>query len=138
MIAVSLFFIISGGFLYLKYGILKTNDVKPPDPILSQASDSSEKKSSILDLRPAIIAKIQQLVKDGSNGLYNLSIQKIDPDLLSSKLDVIDGVITVDTAAMKRLDASGKLPDDIFHINFHLLHIEGIGITDMLNKKKVD
>jgi len=138
IIAVSLFVIISGGFLYLKYGILKTNDVKPPDPILSQASDSSEKKSSILDLRPAIIAKIQQLVKDGSDGLYNLSIQKIDPDLLSSKLDVIDGAISVDTAAMQRLDASKKLPDDIFHINFHSLHIDGIGINDLLSKKNID
>ena len=39
---------------------------------------------------------------------------------------------------MKRLDESKKLPDDIFHINFHLLHIDGIGITDMLDKKKVD
>ena len=138
IIAVSLFVIISGGFLYLKYGILKTNDVKPPDSIASEATDSSEKKSSILDLRPAIIAKIQQLVKNGSDGLYNLSIQKIDPDLLSSKLDVIDGVIAVDTAAMQRLDASKKLPDDIFHINFHLLHIDGIGINDMLDKKNID
>ena len=138
IIAVSLFVIISGGFLYLKYGILKTNDVKPPDSIASQATDSSEKKSSILDLRPAIIAKIQQLVKNGSDGLYNLSIQKIDPDLLSSKIDVIDGVIAVDNAAMQRLDASKKLPDDIFHINFHLLHIDGIGINDMLDKKNID
>ena len=138
IIAISLVVIVSGGFLYLKYGILETKDVKPISSIASQASDSSQKKSSVLDLRPAIIAKIRQLVKDGSNGLYDLSIQKIDPDLLSSKLDVIDGVIAVDTAAMQRLDASGKLPDELFHINFHLLHIDGIGISDMLNKKKID
>ena len=135
---ISLFVVVGGGFLYLKYGVLNANDVKPVSSGGSQADTSSAKKSSILDLRPAIIAKIQQLVKDGSDGLYNLSIQKIDPDLLSSKLDIVDGIITVDTAAMHRLDASEKLPDDIFHINFHLLHIDGIGITDMLNKKKVD
>ena len=77
---------------------MKTNDVK---------LDNS-KALSVLDLRPAIIAKLQQLVKDGSNGLYTLSIQKIDPDLLSSKLDVVDGVIAIDTAAMQRLDESKK------------------------------
>lgn len=120
--------IISGGFIYLKYGVLKTKDVK---------TDTS-KESSILDLRPAIIAKLQQLVKDGSDGLYSLSIQKIDPDVLSSKLDVLDGMIDVDTAAMQRLDGSKKLPDDVFHIKFHLLHIDGIGINDMLNKNNID
>ncbi len=129
MIAVStLVVIISGGFLYLKYGVLKTNDVK----------NDASKTSSVLDLRPAIIAKLQQLVKNGSDGLYNLSIKKIDPDLLSSKLDVLDGTIAVDTAAMQRLDESKKLPDDIFHIDFHSLHIDGIGINDMLNKKNID
>jgi len=125
---ISLVVITSGGFLYLKYGALKTNDVKP----------DNSKASSVLDLRPAIIAKLQQLVKDGSDGLYTLSIEKIDPDLLSSKLDIVDGVIAVDTAAMQRLDASKKLPDDVFHINFHSLHIDGIGINDLLNKKNID
>ena len=135
---ISLLVIICGGFLYLKYGILKTNDTKPVNFNTSQTDTTSEKKSSILDLRPAIIAKIQQLVKEGSDGLYNLSIQKIDPDLLSSKLDVINGSLTVDTAAMQRLDASKKLPDDIFQLNFQLLHIDGIGINDMLDKKNID
>jgi len=138
IVVISLVVIISGGFLYLKYGILKTKDVKPVNSSASQAEASSAKESSVLDLRPAIIAKIQQLVKDGSDGLYNLSIQKIDPDLLSSKLDVIDGVIAVDTAAMQRLDASKRLPDDVFHINFHSLHIDGIGINDLMNKKNID
>jgi hypothetical protein len=78
---ISIVIIISGGFLYFKYGVLKTNDVKP----------DNSKASSVLDLRPAIIAKLQQLVKEGSDGLYTLSIKKIDPDLLSSKLDVVDG-----------------------------------------------
>ena len=120
--------ITSGGFLYIKYGVLKTNDVKP----------DNSKALSALDLRPAIIAKLQQLVKDGSDGLYTLSIERIDPDLLSSKLDVVDGIIAVDTAAMQRLDESKKLPDDIFYINFHSLHIDGIGINDLLNTKNID
>lgn len=137
IIAVSVFVVICGGFIYLKYGVLKTRNVTT-DTSNGPNADTSSAKSSILDLRPAIIAKMQQLVKDGSDGLYNLSIQKIDPDLLSSKLDIIDGVISIDTIAMQRLDSSKKLPDDIFHINFHSLHIDGIGIEDMLNKKKID
>jgi hypothetical protein len=116
------------GFIYIKQDLLKTRDFKP---------DNSKAKT-ILDLRPSIIAKLQQIVKDGSNGLYILSIDKIEPDVLSSKLDVIDGSISVDTAAMAQLDKLEKLPDDVLHIKFHSLHIDGIGITDLLHKKNID
>jgi hypothetical protein len=121
-------FIACAGFLYIKKGLLETRDFKP---------DTSKAKT-ILDLRPSIIAKLQQVVKDGSNGLYVLSIDKIEPDVLSSKLDVVDGSISVDTAAMVRLDREKKLPDDVFHIKFHSLHIDGIGIEDLLHKHSID
>jgi len=120
--------VIISGFIYIKYNFLKVKDFKP---------DNSNAKT-ILDLRPSIIAKLQQLVKDGSGGLYVLSIEKIDPDLLSSKLDVIDGTISVDTAAMLQMDKLNKLPDDVFQIKFHSLHIDGIGINDLLHKKDID
>lgn len=83
--------IIGGGYLYTRHHILRARDFRP---------DNSKAKN-ILDLRPAIIAKLQQLVKDGSNGLYILSLQEIQPDILSSKLDVINGTIVPDTAAMR-------------------------------------
>jgi hypothetical protein len=44
------------------------------------------------------------VVKDASGGLYILTIGKLEPDVLSSKLDVIDGTISVDTTAMQQLD----------------------------------
>jgi hypothetical protein len=123
-----LLFVACAGFLYIKESLLKTRDFKP---------DNSKAKS-IVDLRPSIIAKLQQVVKDGSNGLYVLSIDKIEPDVLSSKLDVIDGTISADTAAMARLDKLKKLPDDVLHIKFHSLHIDGIGINDLLQKHNID
>ena len=51
----------AGGYLYIRYGLLKTKDIKP----------DAAKSTSLLDLRPALIAKLKQIVKDGSNGLYN-------------------------------------------------------------------
>jgi hypothetical protein len=68
--------IIAGSYVFIKYNFLKAKDFKP---------DTSKQKS-IIDLRPSIIAKLQQLVKDGSNGLYILSIEKINPDVFASKL----------------------------------------------------
>lgn len=112
----------------MKHDLLKAKDFKL----------QKSKANTILDLRPSIIAKLQQVVKDGSNGLYNLSIDKIEPDVLSSKLDVIDGTISPDSAAMLQLDKIKKLPDDVLHIKFHSLHIDGIGISDLLHKNQID
>ena len=128
IIAGLILLIACAGFLYLKKDVLKTADFKP----------DNSKASSSLDLRPSLIAKLQQVVKDASGGLYILSIDKLEPDVLASKLDVIGGTISVDTAAMLRLDQSKKLPDDVFNIKFHSLRIDGIGIGDLLHKKTID
>jgi hypothetical protein len=89
-----LLLIACAGFLYLKKDVLKAPGFKP----------DNSKATSVLDLRPSIIAKLQQVVKDASEGLYILSIDKLEPDVLASKLDVIDGTISVDTTAMQQLD----------------------------------
>src|SRR5256885_13636104 len=62
------------------------------------------KQTSPVDLRPAIIAKLQSLVKTGSDGLYDLSIQKIDPDILSSTVTVFGAKLIPNTQALKLLD----------------------------------
>ncbi len=128
IIAGVLLLVACAGFLYFKKDVLKTPDFKP----------DNSKATSLLDLRPSIIAKLQQVVKDASEGLYILSIDKLEPDVLASKLDVIDGTISVDTTAMQQLDKLKMLPDDVFHIKFHSLHIDGIGIEDLLHKKMID
>jgi hypothetical protein len=128
IIAGIILLIVCAGFIYFKKDILKAPDFKP----------DNSKATSILDLRPSIVAKLQQVVKDASGGLYILSIDKLEPDVLSSKLDVINGTISVDTTAMQQLDKLGLLPDDVFHIKFHSLHIDGIGIEDLLHKKNIN
>jgi len=128
IIAIILLLLTGVGYFYIRQHVLKANDFKP----------DKTKAESILDLRPSIIAKLQQWVKDGSNGLYILSLEKIEPDILASKLDVVDGVITADTAALHQLDLTKQLPDDIFKIKFHALHIDGLSIKDLLQKDKMN
>ncbi|MBK5273389.1 MAG: hypothetical protein JJE22_20500 [Bacteroidia bacterium] len=128
IISVIILLIISGGYYFIRYDLLKSKDF---------TADSSKEKS-LLDLRPSIIAKLQQLVKEGSGGLYVLSIDQIEPDVLASKLDVIGGTFSVDTAVMQHMDSLKKLPDDIYHIRFDSLHIDGIGITDFLGNNNIN
>ena len=114
--------------MYLRFHVLKAKEFKPV----------VAKEKNMLDLRPAIIAKLQQLVKDGSNGLYILNIDKINPDVINSKLDVVNASLHIDTAVMRSLDKVQKLPEDIFNIKFNTLHIDGIGIDNFLHKDKID
>ncbi len=123
-----IFLLIVGGYFYLRFGYLKTKDFKP---------DTSKEKN-ITDLRPSIIAKLQQLVKDGSSGLYILSVEKLEPHMLASKLDALNASIKIDTAAMHHLDSLQLLPDDIFTFHFSTVHLDGIGIADLINKDRVE
>lgn len=127
VIGIILLLIISG-YLYLRYSVLKAKDFKP----------NTAKAKNAIDLRPSIVAKLQQLVKDGSNGLYFLSIDSIEPDVLASKVDIANVSINIDTAAMQRLNSLHLLPDDIFKLRFKSLHIDGMGVNDLVNKDRID
>jgi hypothetical protein len=114
-------------YLGIRYGLLGTNEYKP---------DRSKEKS-VLDLRPSIIAKMQQLVKDGSGGLYRLTVEQVEPHLSTSSLQVINASISPDSAAIKSLNNMQQLPDDIFRISFCSLQVEGIGIRDIIAGDKL-
>src|SRR3954467_13310042 len=81
-------------YLYIRYNYLNAKDFKP----------DQSKARNIVDLRPAIIAKLQQLVKDGSDGLYTLTIDKLDADILASTVDVKNASVAVDTVVLQKLD----------------------------------
>ncbi len=105
--------LIAGGFFYLKI-----------------------RKSK--DFEPLIKAKLQQLVKDGSNGLYVLSIDKIEVDVVGSKVRVHNAQLLIDSARLKVLDAQGKAPVDVYKMSLSDLVITGIGVGDLLKKKDID
>jgi hypothetical protein len=92
---------------------------------------------SPLDITPLLVSKLQQLVKDGSDGLYQLSIEQLKPDITSSQVDIIKAKLVPDSAVLQKLDAAQKAPDDVFTISFDSLHITGVGIIDLLRKKRI-
>jgi hypothetical protein len=124
LILIVIIIIVSGAYFYIRFVVLKAKDFEP---------DYSKSKS-VADLRPAIIAKLQQLVKDASGGLYNLSIDKIDPHISDLSIDIAGAVLTPDSAIIKNPDKSRMLPDDLFKISLSSLRIEGVRIKDLLSK----
>ncbi len=107
-------------------------------PAKSTATAQTVESESFLDLRPRLVAKLQQLVKEGSGGLYNLSMEDIKADVLASKLDIINATIIADSSFLLQAGKDNKLPDDVFEISFDSLHIDGLGFKDLMSKKSID
>jgi hypothetical protein len=115
--------VITGLYICLRYAVLRTKDHKP----------DNTKARSALDLRTAIIAKLQQLVKDGSSGLYHLEIGKLELHITSSTVELQEISLVPDTAGMEKLRSLQQLPQDIFKISFPFMKMEGINIDDLLS-----
>ncbi len=120
--------LLTGAYLFIRYSLLRADDFKP---------DLSDARSA-LDLRPALIAKLKQVVKDASKGLYRLSIDSIETDLAAAAVDLINVSVSVDSAVLQQLEALHKAPDDIYKISFRKLHVSGLGLPELLNKKTID
>src|SRR6266496_2271684 len=128
IIIISILVVAIAAYLYVHFAVLKIKDLKPGDA----------KPQSDIDFRPLIIAKLQQLVKDGSNGLYNLSVEKLEPDILQSELYALNATLIPDTAALTRLDDAKKAPDNVFKISLDSLHVTGISPKDFFHKDEIN
>ncbi|MEP6682714.1 MAG: hypothetical protein ABJA35_05610 [Parafilimonas sp.] len=90
------------------------------------------------DFEPLIITKLQQLVKDASNGLYVLNIDKIEVDVIGSTVKVHNAQLLIDSARLKVLIAQGNSPVDVYKISLSDLDIDGLNVDDLLNKKDMN
>lgn len=125
----------TGGYLYLNHSLSTPGFT----PALAKDSASVTKPAeSILDIKPKLVEKLQQLVKQGSGGLYNLFIHELKPDVLNSKVSISNASLVPDTAVLKQLEGSNQLPNEIFRIKANSIWIDGLGIKDILSKDVID
>jgi hypothetical protein len=78
------------------------------------------------------------VVKDGTKGLYILSIEKIDPSIKDAMLDAQGIKLRVDSAVLAHLDSMEMAPDNVYRISLRHLHLNGLGLKDLLSKKDID
>lgn len=114
---------------------LRTPGFQPP---ATNSAAAPEPAKSVLDLRPRLIEKLQQLVSTGSGGLYRLSIHSVEPDILASNISLKNIQLVPDSSVMRTMKAEGRLPADVFSFSLDSLRIEGLGIKELLNKDVID
>jgi hypothetical protein len=90
------------------------------------------------DFEPLLKAKLQQLVRDASDSLYLLNIDRIEVDVFHSTAKVHNAALSIDSSRLKLMLANGSAPQDIYKASFTDLTINGLDISDFLNKKNVD
>ncbi|MFL5787713.1 MAG: hypothetical protein ACJ748_06650 [Flavisolibacter sp.] len=127
--------IVIAGYVYLRYILESGGGFQK-----AEANDNVKTKRSetVLDLRPKFISRLQQLVKQASNGLYDLSIESVDPDILQSTVELKNITLTADSTVLKSQNNKKEAPDDIFRIKLDSLKITGININDFIKKDQID
>lgn len=140
-----LFFLVVGILIiaaYLSIRFFMSGDIKKAGNTAQANSNSSNKQNKTpdkqLDLRPLFIAKMQQLIKQGSKGLYDLTVDSIEVDVLQSTAVLHKVQLTPDDKALAALHALKMAPDAVFKASFHSLKIEGINLDDAVTRKTLD
>lgn len=113
ILASSILVIIAGVFIYLKY-------------------------RGSADFEPLIKEKLQQVVKEGSDSLYNLDIDRIRIDVIHSQVTIENATLDIDSLRLAELDSLQRAPNDVYKISLKNLVIDGIGPQDILKKNSID
>ncbi len=95
------------------------------------------KKNKLRDFEPQIKEKISNLVKQASGGLYNLQIEKLEVDVVASKVILINAHLIPDTVLYAQLLQQKLAPADIFDVSVNSLVINGLNPQDFLAGKSV-
>ncbi len=89
------------------------------------------------DFEVPIKEKLAKLVHKASEGLYSLSVEDIEIDLLKSTITAYNVKLSPDSVRQIVLDKYSKLPNDILTITVKKILIKGISPTDLLNSKNI-
>ncbi|EOR95381.1 hypothetical protein ADIARSV_1382 [Arcticibacter svalbardensis MN12-7] len=89
------------------------------------------------DFEPQIKGKLQKLVHDASKGLYRLDIEKINADIVGSKVIFSNVNIRYDSLVYVKLRAAKQAPADVFNIHLNSLALDGITPEDLIRKKDI-
>src|SRR3954470_14258227 len=93
--------------------------------------------NKLRDFEPDIKNKLNQLVQQGSHGLYHLHIEKLETDPLRSRIVLINAHLFPDTLVYAQLEREQKAPNDLFDIVIHQLSIDDVDPGKFLFNQQV-
>lgn len=95
-------------------------------------------QNKLKDFEPDIKERLNKLVMDASNGLYHLEIEKLETDVVTSKIVLVNAHLRPDTLVYAQLEQAKIAPDDIFDITISQLSIDDIVPSEFLINKAIN
>lgn len=89
------------------------------------------------DLAPLVAKKLQQLVHDGSNGLYNLQLDSVEIDVLAAGMVVYGARLTPDSGRLQQLAQMQNAPDNLYRLSVKQIRVAGVSPKDFISKKNI-
>jgi len=89
------------------------------------------------DFEPQLKAKLAEMVKEASNGLYILDMKRIEIDVTNGFVIAKDITLLPDSARMIELEKMQQLPNDIFTVHLDKLDLEGLSPLELINGKNI-
>jgi hypothetical protein len=89
------------------------------------------------DFTPLVKQKLQQLVQEGSGGLYRLELDSMEIDVLQSSVVLHDARLLPDSAQLQLLEQQQRAPEDVFRLTVAQLRLDGISPADLIDKKNI-
>lgn len=129
-----------GGYWYLRHSLRLSisKDADKTGQTIEIQDSLGGKKVSETDLRPLLIARVRQLLKKSSNGLYDLSVGDLKLDVFGSSM-VLQGVqLKSDSTMLDSLRRIKQLPDDVVNVSFDSLRVEGIDLNDAITSTTME
>lgn len=90
------------------------------------------------DFEPLIKKKLINLVKNASDGLYHLEIEKLEVNVLNSSITLINVHVRPDTLVYAEMEKSRKAPNDVFDVSVSRLEISDIVPADFLSARVIN
>lgn len=95
-------------------------------------------QNKLKDFEPDIKERLNKLVMDASNGLYHLEIEKLETDVVTSKIVLVNAHLRPDTLVYAQLEQAKIAPNDIFDITISQLSIDDIVPSEFLINKAIN
>lgn len=89
------------------------------------------------DFEPLLRKKLQEVVQKGSGGLYHIQIEKINADVVKSRLILSRVHLSYDSVVYARMLQAGNAPADVFDIQMTSIAVDGIKPEDLVRKKDI-
>ncbi len=96
------------------------------------------KARNLKDFNPLIKDKLQEIVSNGSDGLYQLTYDSLKSDVYGGTVILKNVHVFPDSSRLLHLDSMHMKPEDIFNFSLTTLAIDGLDISDFLSNKKID